>query len=145
MAASKTETVYAHFLPMQIFGSYSFVCDTKFFVFSKLMVIVRVASGSNSRPVGDIKTDELQPYCPNETDPYITAYFNVDSGTPSTFVIGDGKTYEFDDRNYTNNLLKQNSSYAVFLRFFGNEVNSMQAGYFALRLLTQTKKIFPSS
>ena len=106
------------------------------------MVIVRVASRNNSRPVDDIKTDELQPYHPNETDPYITAYFKVHSGTPSTFVIGDGKTYEFDDRNYTNNPLKQNSSYIVFLRFFGNEVNSMQAERFALRHLILTKKNF---
>ena len=108
------------------------------------MVIVRVASRNNSIPVDDIKTDELQPYHPNETDHYITAYFKVHSGTPSTFVIGDGKTYEFDDRNYTNNPLKQNSGYAVFLRFFGNEVNSMQAERFALRHLILTKKKFLS-
>ena len=137
MAASKTETVCTFFANANFWKL--LFCDTNFFVFSKLMVIVRVASRNNSRPVGDIKTDELQPYYPNETDPYITAYFNVDSGTPSTFTIGDGKTYEFDNINYTNNPLKQNSSYIVFLRFFGKEVNSMQADYFALRLWTQTK------
>ena len=115
-----------------------------FFVFSKLMVIVRIASRNNSRPVDNIKTDELKPHQPNKADPYIAAYFNVDSGTPTTFVIGDGKTYEFDNIDYTNSPLKENSSYIVFLRFFGKEVNSMQAEYFAVRLWTQTKKIFPS-
>ena len=105
------------------------------------MVIVQVASRNSPGPVDNIKTDELEPYQPNKADPYIAAYFNVESGTPSTFVIGDGKTYKFDNKDYVNNPLKQNSSYIVFLRFFEKEVNSMQSKHFASRFWTKTKKI----
>ena len=88
------------------------------------MVIVQIGT-KNPRPVEDVKTSELQRYRPNKMVPYIAAYFKIDSETPSTFVIGDGKNYTFNDINYSNNPLKQNSSYIVFLRFFESEVNSM--------------------
>lgn len=91
-----------------------------------MMVVVQVGTKS-PRPVEDIKTNELQPFRSNKTDPYIAAYLTVDSMAPSTFVIGNCKNYKFNDINYFNEPLKQNSSYIVFLRFFYNEVNSIQA------------------
>ena len=54
--------------------------------------------------------------------PYITAYLKVNSSTPSTFVIGDGRTYKFEGKYYINQPLEPNSKYIAFLRYFDNEV-----------------------
>ena len=67
----------------------------------------------------NIKTTDLKPHQSEKNDPYITAYFKADM-LPLTFIIGDGEKR----RNFSNQPLKQNSSYAVFLRFFESEVNT---------------------
>ena len=91
-------------------------------LFRDVMVIVQMAP-KNPTPVENIQTNDLKPYQYNTQDPYITAYFNADI-LPSTFVIGDGKKYNYKEEKYINEPLKQNSSYIVFLRFFETKVNS---------------------
>ena len=88
------------------------------------MVIVQIAT-KTSTSVEDIKTSDLKPYQANTQDPYITAYLKADV-LPLTFVIGDGKRYNFENKNYLNQPFKQNSSYIVFLRFFEHQVNSIK-------------------
>ena len=87
----------------------------------EVMVIVQVASKSPT-PVNDIETSDLKPY-QNKThaDPYITAYFKTDV-LPLVFVIGNGTVFTFENKNYYNHPLQQNSSYIVFLRFFETKV-----------------------
>ncbi len=87
------------------------------------MVIVHIATKTPT-PVEDIKNRDLIPYLANTQDPYITAYLKADL-LPLTFVIGDGKRYNFENKNYFDQPLKQNSSYIVFLRFFENQVSSI--------------------
>ena len=85
------------------------------------MVIVQVST-KYRRKVEDIKTRDLKPYEANTQDPYVSAYLKADV-LPLTFVIGDGKEYNSENKNYVNQPLKQNSSYMVFLRFFESQVN----------------------
>ena len=94
--------------------------------------MVIVSAPRYQRNVEDIKTGTLNPYQANTRGPYITAYFKIDSDTPSEFVIGDGKTYRFKDKYYVNKPLEQNSSYIVFLRYFENEVNNFLKPKFLL-------------
>ena len=84
------------------------------------MVIVQIATESRPK-VRSIENADLKPYQNNTTGPYITAYMKTDV-LPLTFVIGDGKEYEFEKKIYVNRQLKQNSKYRVFLRFFENQV-----------------------
>ena len=85
------------------------------------MVIVQRAP--RIRGVEEIRTADLKPYQANKRHgPYITAYFKVNSSTPSTFVIGDGRTYKFGEKYYINQPLEQNSEYIAFLRYFEDEV-----------------------
>jgi hypothetical protein len=88
------------------------------------MVVVQIAT-KNPTPVEDIKTSHLKPYQTDTQAPYITAYLKVDV-LPLSFVIGDGKQYNFENKNYLNQPLKQNSTYIVFLRFFESQVNSIK-------------------
>ena len=89
--------------------------------FRNVMVIVQRAP--RNREAEDIGTADLKPYQANKTHgPYITAYFKVNSSTPSTFVIGDGKTYKFGEKYYINQPLEQNSKYIAFLRYFDIKV-----------------------
>ena len=86
-----------------------------------MMVIVQRAP--RNQKVEDIGTADLRPYQANKRHgPYITAYFKVNSSRPSTFVIGDGRTYKFGEKYYINQPLEQNSTYIAFLRYFDNEV-----------------------
>lgn len=85
------------------------------------MIIVQNSSQYRRIPE-DIKTSDLEPYQANTRKPYIATYFEVDSNAPSTFVIGDGKSYKFKAKYYINKPLEPNSSYTVFLRYFENEV-----------------------
>ena len=87
------------------------------------MVIVQ-SYHENRSNVEDIKTSNLKPYKGNTPNPYITAYFKIDSGGPLRFIVGNGKKYEYKNKMYLNKPLEQNSSYIVFLRYFENEVNS---------------------
>ena len=85
------------------------------------MVIVQRAP--SYREVEEIGTTDLKAYqANNRRGPYITAYFKVNSSTPSTFVIGDGKTYKFGEKYYINQPLEQNSKYIAFLRYFVDKV-----------------------
>jgi hypothetical protein len=88
------------------------------------MVIVQNATSSQT-PSRNIETNKLKHYKTNAQDPYITAVFKADI-LPTTFVIGDGKTYEkesYDEKeSYLNQPLRQNTNYTVFLRFLENEV-----------------------
>jgi hypothetical protein len=89
-------------------------------------VIVKVATiPKNRTKVEDIKTSDLKPYhAKKQEDPYIAAYLSADI-LPFTFVIGDGKKYNFENETFFNKPLKQNSNYTVFLRFFEDmKVNS---------------------
>ena len=89
--------------------------------FRDLMVIVQRAP--RNRIAEEIGTADLRPYQANKRHgPYITAYFKVNSSTPSIFVIGDGRTYKFEAKYYINQPLEQNSKYIAFLRYFENEV-----------------------
>ena len=88
------------------------------------MVIVQIAS-SNPASSEDIETNKLQPYRENKMDPYVAAYLKADV-LPLTFVIGDGKEYNFENKNYFNQPLKQDSGYIVFLRYFESKVNSIK-------------------
>lgn len=88
-----------------------------------MMVIVQNAR-KYRKEVEDIKTSYLKSYQANTPDPYITAYFKVDSKEALMFVVGDGKQYEFKSKTYYNKPLEPNSSYIVFLRYFENEVNT---------------------
>ena len=73
--------------------------------------------------VEEIGTADLKPYqSNNRRGPYITAYFKVNSSTPTTFVIGDGRRYKFGEKYYINQPLEQNSKYIAFLRYFDDEV-----------------------
>ena len=85
-----------------------------------MMIIVQRAP--TNRKVEEILTADLKPYPENTQGPYITAYFKVDSSTPSTFVIGDGRKYKFEDKYYINQPLEQNSEYKAFLRYFDDKV-----------------------
>lgn len=87
------------------------------------MVIVKIAT-SNQIPSEDIRTRDLKPYIKNTKDPYITAYFRINTENPMMFVIGDANEYKFKNTNYLNQPLKQNTSYTVFLRFFEYQVRS---------------------
>ena len=85
------------------------------------MVIVQRAP--RNRGVEEIRTGDLKPYQANKRrGPYITAYFKVNSSTPSTFVIGDGRAYRFGEKYYINQPLEPNSKYIAFLRYFEDEV-----------------------
>jgi hypothetical protein len=88
------------------------------------MVIVQIAT-KNPTPVEDIKTSNLKPYPTDTQDPYITAYLKADA-LPLTFVIGDGTTFNYENKIYFNQPLKLNSNYIVFLRFFESKVNSIK-------------------
>jgi hypothetical protein len=83
------------------------------------MIIVQVAPKINE--VEDIGESDLKPYQANTQDPYVTAYLKADV-LPLTFVIGDGMQYNSEKQRYSNQPLKQNSSYIVFLRFFESPV-----------------------
>ncbi|CAB4005657.1 Down syndrome cell adhesion molecule homolog isoform X2 [Paramuricea clavata] len=87
--------------------------------FKDVMVVVQIAT-KNPTPVEDIKTSDLNPYQTDTQAPYITAYLKADI-LPLSFVIGDGKQYNFENKNYLNQPLKQNSTYIVFLRFFESQ------------------------
>ena len=87
------------------------------------MVIVQSAF-KDKKQVEDIETSNLKPYQASTQDYYVTAYFNVYSGTPSTFEIGDRKKYEYNGKSYLNMALEPNSTYVVFLRCFESEVNN---------------------
>ena len=91
------------------------------FTFREVMVIVQNATSSQT-PSEDIQTKDLKPYQANVKEPYVTAYLKADN-IPLTFVIGDGKEYNFEKVKYSNQPLKQNSHYIVFLRFFESQVN----------------------
>ena len=84
------------------------------------MVIVQIAPKTPT-PVENIQTNDLKPYQTDTQDPYIAAYFKADV-LPLTFIIGDGKEYNFGNKRYYNHPLKQDSSYIVFLRFFETNV-----------------------
>lgn len=90
------------------------------------MVIVQSAFEDREK-VEDIRTSDLKPYQANTQSRYVTAYFKVDSGTSSTFEIGDGKKYEYNGKYYVNKPLVQNSTYVVFFRYFENEVINSKA------------------
>ncbi|CAB4019763.1 receptor-type tyrosine- phosphatase F-like [Paramuricea clavata] len=84
----------------------------------EVMIIVQVAPKINE--VEDIGESDLKPYQANTQDPYVTAYLKADV-LPLTFVIGDGMQYNSEKQRYSNQPLKQNSSYIVFLRFFESQ------------------------
>ena len=67
-------------------------------------------------------------YQRNVKVPYVTAYIKADV-LPWTFVIGDGREYNSEDKKYLNQPLKQNSKYIAFLRFYENEVNTHGYGF----------------
>ena len=88
------------------------------------MVIVRIAT-KDPKSSADFTTKELQPYQGiNAQLPYITAYLKT-AEIPSTFIIGDGKKYQFGYKTCLNQPLEENSSYIVFLRFIESEVNTL--------------------
>ena len=84
---------------------------------SKVMVIVQSASESRG-DVENIGTSNLKPYQANRGGRYIAAYFAINSGSPFTFVIGDGKKHQFKKKKYLNKPLEQNSTYVMFMRYF---------------------------
>ena len=88
------------------------------------MVIVQSAS-KNRGNVENIRTNDLKPYHPNRGGRYIAAYFAINSGSPFTFVIGDGKEHQFKKKKYLNKPLEQNSTYVIFLRYFEKVNNSI--------------------
>ena len=90
-----------------------------------MMVIVQSASGSRGK-VENIKTKDLKPYKASRGGRYIAAYFAINSGSPFTFVIGDGKEYQFKQKTYLNKPLEQNSTYVMFLRYFEKVNNSIK-------------------
>jgi hypothetical protein len=92
------------------------------------MVIVQIDS-NNSKPTESLRGHNLKPYQANTQDPYITAYLKTDA-LPLAFVIGDGKEYNSEKQKYFNQPLEQNSSYILFLRFFENQVNSVNTERF---------------
>ena len=79
------------------------------------MVIIRSAK-SSSRISENIETTELKSYQTKTKDPYITAYLKADI-LPLTFIIGDGKEYNSESRNFINHPLNPDSSYTVLLSF----------------------------
>ena len=85
------------------------------------MVIILNAR-SSSRFSENIETTELKSYQTKTKDPYITAYLKADV-LPLTFIIGDGKEYNSESRNFFNHPLNPDSNYTVLLRFFESEVN----------------------
>ena len=87
------------------------------------MIIVQSAS-EVKKQVENIQTRNLKPYQASTDGYYVTAYFKVDSATPSTFEIGDRKKYEYNGKSYINKPLEPNSTYVVFLRYFESEVNN---------------------
>ena len=87
------------------------------------MIIVKDAP--KNRRVEEIGRSDLKPYHADTKDPYVTAYLKADV-LPLTFVIGDGKEYNSEKEKYSNQPLKQNSSYIAFLRFFESQVNSVE-------------------
>ena len=91
-------------------------------LFREMMAIVQNASKTPTS-VEKIPTNDLRPYQTGIEGRYVAAYFKADV-LPLTFIIGDGKEYNSEDGNYTNQPLKQNTSYIVFLRFFESQVNS---------------------
>ena len=99
------------------------------------MVIVQIAS-SNPASSEDIETNKLQPYRENKMGPYVTAYLKADL-LPLTFVIGDGKEYNFEKEKYFNQPLKQDSGYIVFLRYFESKVNSIKHHGMVFRLVRE--------
>jgi hypothetical protein len=93
-------------------------------LFREMMAIVQIAPKTPTRPVENIQTKDLTPYQTDTQDRYVAAYFKADV-LPLTFIIGDGKEYNSEDGNYTNQPLKPNTNYIVFLRFFESQVNSL--------------------
>ena len=89
------------------------------------MVIVQSASESRGN-VENIRTKDLKPYQANREGRYIAAYFPINSGSPFTFVIGDGKEHQFKKEKYLNKPLEQNSTYVMFLRYFEEVNNSIK-------------------
>ncbi|XP_028402428.1 receptor-type tyrosine-protein phosphatase S-like [Dendronephthya gigantea] len=85
----------------------------------EVMIIVRTTENF-SKPVEEIETSDLKPYQSNTQDPYITDYLKTDV-LPSSFVIGDGKEYSYENGTYVNQPLQPNTSYNVFLRFFESQ------------------------
>ncbi|XP_028402571.1 receptor-type tyrosine-protein phosphatase F-like isoform X3 [Dendronephthya gigantea] len=85
----------------------------------EVMIIVKTAENF-SKPVEEIETTDLKPYQTNTQDPYITDYLKTDV-FPSSFVIGDGKDYNYENVTYVNQPLQPNTSYNVFLRFFESQ------------------------
>ncbi|XP_028402588.1 receptor-type tyrosine-protein phosphatase F-like [Dendronephthya gigantea] len=85
----------------------------------EVMVIVKSSANDQVSSEG-IKTSDLKNFQSNTRDPYITAYLKADV-LPLTFVIGDGKSYSSEDKNYHNQPLTANSNYVVFLRFFESQ------------------------
>ena len=90
--------------------------------FREVMVIVESSIRSSVRSE-NLMTNDLKTYLTDTEDPYVTAYFKADV-LPLTFIIGDGKEYNSEDGNYTNQPLKQDTNYIVFLRFFEKQVNN---------------------
>ena len=90
------------------------------------MVIVQMSVSEDEKKVQDIKTSSLKPYQASTQGYYVTAYFKVNSSTPSTFEIGDRKKYEYNGKSYINKPLEPNSTYVVFLRCFESKVNNSQ-------------------
>jgi hypothetical protein len=88
------------------------------------MVIVQIAPKTPT-PVEDIQTNDLRPYQTDTQDPYVAAYFKANI-LPFTFIIGDGKEYKFKNKIYYNHLLKEGTSYIVFVRFFDTKVHFME-------------------
>jgi hypothetical protein len=93
------------------------------FAFREVMIIVMDAP--KNRRVEEIGRSDLKPYHADTKDPYVTAYLKTDV-LPLTFVIGDGKEYNSEKEKYSNQPLKQNSSYIAFVRFFESQVNSVK-------------------
>lgn len=88
------------------------------------MIIVQAAKNF-SKPVEEIKTNDLLPYRSNAQDPYITAYLKTNN-LSLPFVIGDGKEYNSKTVKYINQPLQPNTGYNVFLRFFESQVCILQ-------------------
>ena len=86
-----------------------------------MLVIVKTGTSSETASE-DIETGELKSYSNGTQNPYITAYLKLDTTNYLNFVIGKGEKYEFRNKTYFNQRLKQNSHYIMFLRFFESEV-----------------------
>ncbi|XP_028399530.1 uncharacterized protein LOC114522942 [Dendronephthya gigantea] len=94
----------------------------------EVLIIVQRATSSSQTPSENIKTSKLGPYQSNTKDFYITAYLRADV-LPLSFVIGDGKKYNYENVTYVNQPLQPNTSYNVFLRFFESQNSYYSTGW----------------